>query len=1595
MKNKTMNYLLFIILTLISYSHIVGQDILISNGGTVLVNGGELFYDAGGAIGNDGNTNHTITLKPAKIGEAVCIDFSSFNSYYNGTISSSDRLTIYDGLSTSSNNIGVLSGNYGLKYNNSSLPYPVGIPTINSQSAVLSPTIFCSTNNDGALTIVFTNFSSETSPGFVGKIKTYQINQTPGCSIITSADKSSICIGESVTLSVEAKIISPSIDNNFNNSTLGNGWESTPSANFVSNVCATPSIDNTVYLWMQNQACPRTLSTNSINTNNGGVISFEYRQATYNGIGETPSGSSPCEAPDLQASKPEGIYLQYTIDGGLTWNTFKYIFPHSNPDSYNGCGNYVKGWSKMTYPIPVEAKSSATKFRWIQEICTSESTDNWGLDNILITVPNPTTITWKNVTKNQDINSSQNSPFKITETPKETTTYRATISDGTSSCEQEITIKVSDFLTEVTGNTDCVNPTGSIQVTASGTGPFKYSKDNGVTFGSSFTFNNLNHGSYIIVVKDEGSSNCLLKRTVEVPNNTNGPLPPAVTSPINYCQQGVSSSLSATGVNLKWYDSESGTNSIQTPTPSTSAIGKTTYYVSQTVNGCESTRSIIEVIVSANPSKADFSLNGSPFCPESTLTTSATITGTQGGTFSGTAGLTLNQLGEINLSSSTSGVHRITYTIAENGNCPSVSTFTDMVILPVQTPISSFAYNSPICDTSKNPLPFSGAGFTTGGIYEGISAQALNSISGEIDLSKMITGKYTIKYTVKLPGCSKTMNSTFELEINPSTEPNTNFSFTSPVCMNKSNPVPSLDAQFNTGGNYSSSTGLFINNVTGEIDLSKSPKGEHSVTYTKNATSCGPIGKKTIQIELSTPASASINYDNQPLCPTGIKDVTITGTTGGIFSSTSGLEINPTTGQLNLAISTPGDYLVTYSILPIKNCDAFSTSTSVKINQPTTPIVQFNYKNAYCTSELNPIPSKSSGFSTIGKFSGTNSLPINSATGEINLATASSGNYLITYKVLDDNCNPTASFSQNISIDIPNTATISYPAFLCPNNLTQTVSISGNNSGLFSGNSGLVISTNTGEINLAASTPGNYTINYEIPSSGSCPSKNISTTTTINSIDAPVTIFTYNSIYCKNNQNPVPKKVAGFTSGGVFKSTGNLNVNPASGEINLANSIGNFEITYIAETNGCGKKDSSKFAIEIKDLPTITTLSDSSICENSSIQLTSSSVIGNTYTWSGPLNFTSTLQSPVINSSKPTMSGTYTVIVTDAFSCKNNALFLLKVAPLDVLTIKNQADLCTNDSSVYLMAIPIGGQWSGNGITDATLGKFSPTKVQEGDVNVKYTSSGKCPGAKSINIRVNKTPIIDFLVSDTSGCAPYSLKFFNNSTDLNSTYNWDFGDGTFGDSIQHVHTYKDFGNYSVKLTTTQNGCTNEKKKDNYIHVDQSPKADFSVDTSKLSQLFTTLQFYNNSKGNNIIWNFGDSKTSTEKNPTHTYPQEPNNYSVKLTVFSTPKCSDSKTISFSITEDPFFYVPNSFTPNGDEINNVFLPIANGGIDPQFFAFFIYNRWGELLFESHNKDYGWDGSYGNKLCESGVYIWKVEYKEKSLKKKQMSGHLNLIN
>ena len=98
----------------------------------------------------------------------------------------------------------------------------------------------------------------------------------------------------------------------------------------------------------------------------------------------------------------------------------------------------------------------------------------------------------------------------------------------------------------------------------------------------------------------------------------------------------------------------------------------------------------------------------------------------------------------------------------------------------------------------------------------------------------------------------------------------------------------------------------------------------------------------------------------------------------------------------------------------------------------------------------------------------------------------------------------------------------------------------------------------------------------------------------------------------------------------------------------------------------------------------------------------------------------------------------------------------------------------------------------------------------------------------------------------------------------------------------------------------------------------------------------------------------------------------------------------------VSIDPVIYFrPNSFTPNGDEINKTFQPIFTSGYDLQNFSFWIYNRLSELIFESHNAAIGWDGTYGGKLAENNTCVWKLQFKSKQTEKEfYLTGHVNLV-
>ena len=427
---------IIVLLTFLIGWTVSSQNVLISQGGTVNVSGGETFYDAGGAAGNDGNTSYTITLMPPS-GKSVCVDFTSFSSF--------ESLVIYDGTSTSATNIGSLKGNYGTTYNAAGSPYNTGQPALGGVvQAELKPGIFCANNVTGALTFSFTNSSASQSTGWIGNVSIFT-NTTSGCVIDIAATKINICPSENVTLTANGTIGASALDNTFNSGTIGTGWNATPGGvSFVSVLSCQPNNgyntnkpDNTTFAWMQNVTAPRILESNSFDVSNGGVVSFDYRAASDD------NGGNGCEAADDK----EGVYVQYSIDNGASWVNMKLMFPSVESNfgaSANiGAGTYVYNWNRTTIPIPAAAQTTNTKFRWYQHQSTTGSQDSWGIDDVKIIKNNIVTLTITNLTTNAVLATTTNATTSTVVSPTVTTTYRATITDGTSSCFEDVTINVN------------------------------------------------------------------------------------------------------------------------------------------------------------------------------------------------------------------------------------------------------------------------------------------------------------------------------------------------------------------------------------------------------------------------------------------------------------------------------------------------------------------------------------------------------------------------------------------------------------------------------------------------------------------------------------------------------------------------------------------------------------------------------------------------------------------------------------------------------------------------------------------------------------------------------------------------------------------------------------------------------------------------------------------------------------------------------------------------------------------------------------------------------------------------------------------------
>lgn len=432
----------------------------------------------------------------------------------------------------------------------------------------------------------------------------------------------------------------------------------------------------------------------------------------------------------------------------------------------------------------------------------------------------------------------------------------------------------------------------------------------------------------------------------------------------------------------------------------------------------------------------------------------------------------------------------------------------------------------------------------------------------------------------------------------------------------------------------------------------------------------------------------------------------------------------------------------------------------------------------------------------------------------------------------------------------------------------------------------------------------------------------------------------------------------------------------------------------VTDAAGCEKKDS----ILIDDQNTLVLTMTSSAIDCSTNLGTASVTVQNglspySYQWS---------TGESISAISTSTAGIVTVLVTDQNGCTATSSISIDPSPNFSITASSNSPICENEDLI-LTAIcqdqSATFNWTGpNNFTSIVQ---NPTitdaiTLNSGQYTVEGTVAG-CSSTDTILVDIIPLPDIQFSADKIVGCDPLTVEFTDLSTPPGTSISWDFGDGNISFEAGNVsHIYDNSGSFDVTLTSNSNGCTASNSQTNFIQVNDNATTIFTASPLVTDIFNTSISFTNNSLNATMYtWDFGDHTNSSEINPEHIYPSEANEYTVSLIANNLDDCPDTNYLTIIITEPLLFYVPNTFTPDGNSYNETFQPIFTSGYDLQDFKFSIFNRWGELIIDFKEPTCGWDGRHNGKIVEDGTYVWKLHLKDKvNDKKYEFTGHVNVL-
>ncbi|MCC6373029.1 MAG: PKD domain-containing protein [Bacteroidia bacterium] len=666
------------------------------------------------------------------------------------------------------------------------------------------------------------------------------------------------------------------------------------------------------------------------------------------------------------------------------------------------------------------------------------------------------------------------------------------------------------------------------------------------------------------------------------------------------------------------------------------------------------------------------------------------------------------------------------------------------------------------------------------------------------------------------------------------------------------------------------------------------------------------------------------------------------------------------------------------------------------------------------------------GFATNGQTLGTKNSAWGTSRIAYNIPTATTGSFTSSFQKSDVNCFGGNNGSATISVSSSVTSGFSF-------SWTPAVTTSSVATNLIAGNYSVLVSNgacSSTTLQFSIVEPGAITINLNSPTlcknqtgqltptiSGGTPSfnytwqpgnimaptinvnaQNFTYTLTVrdanNCMATAISQVNYSQVNAAFNHNFNPCNGLLNTSNTSFGATnfnwsfGDNSVSTQTNSQHTYSSSGNYSVQLIASnTNNC--KDTVTKQITVPVIVKSAFTAQLPICDSVAV-LTNASTGANSYLWRFGDGQTQTVSKGGTLTHTYTSSGNYTIwlVAINSSGCRDSVSYSVSCSKSSLADFDTGLNSCSR--TVNFKNTSKWNQtnfWSfGTGITSTSVQPvYAYTSNGIYTVSLLINAGTSCSASitKSVQVTDTPEPTLNYLTSPCTG-----LVTFSNTTANSGAVIWTFGDGSFSTLNGPAHTYTRSGVYPVILTVSANQPCRKSATISVV-VNFTPAiADFDFKTEVYS---SSVSFINKSKNTTIwYWDFNDGTNSNLFEPTKTF----GDYGTKLICLvagNDKLCADTLCKYIQVENDWTLYVPNVFSPNGDGVNDVFYAY---GTNIKNYRIKIFNRWGQIIFESGEFQKGWDGNYKAQVVQEDIYTWMIEFADLKGKSHSATGHVSVI-